>query len=527
MTALTICLAGLQLTWTVELAYGSPYLISLGLSKAVLSLVWLAGPLSGLIMQPIVGSMSDRCTSSLGRRRPFMIAGTISVVFCFFLIGWTREIVQIFIKDPKESVIALAIAAFYLLDFAINAIQASIRALIVDILPTEQQDDGNAWAGRMIGVGSVAGYLFGFVDLVKVFPWVGETQIKVFCAIAIVILVLTVAASCFVVTEVPLDPVELQHSNGGSSSGGGSLNPLATLKSIWRAMRTMPAGIRSVCNTQFFAWIGWFPFLFYATTWVSELYQSSAEFQALPVDSDRMGAATRQGSRAFFIYSLTSLAAAVLLPLLISVTSKGFKIGSLRLRLTVTHCYTISHLIFAVAMLSTFWVNSVAGASALIITCGISWAIMMWAPFALIGELIARQQQGAVSQPPPPKLQRKEEGPNSASPTPSPPLSPKGNDSPPVSPVKMEQGQGSSDGEPLEAGAILGIHNVYVVLPQFLITFVASIVFALLEGPAPEHKETADGEEAHSADAIGWVLRIGGASALVAAYFSTRIARHF
>lgn len=57
----------------VELGFGTPYLLSLGVPKALISIVWLAGPLSGLLVQPIVGSYSDNATFKLGRRRPFVI----------------------------------------------------------------------------------------------------------------------------------------------------------------------------------------------------------------------------------------------------------------------------------------------------------------------------------------------------------------------------------------------------------------------------------------------------------------------
>ncbi|CAB4423643.1 unnamed protein product [Rhizophagus irregularis] len=75
MIKLTACMAGLQFTWTVELAYGSPYLRSLGLTTELIALVWLAGPLSGLLIQPLVGAISDKSTYKLGRRRPFIIVG--------------------------------------------------------------------------------------------------------------------------------------------------------------------------------------------------------------------------------------------------------------------------------------------------------------------------------------------------------------------------------------------------------------------------------------------------------------------
>ncbi|KAJ1895810.1 hypothetical protein LPJ81_004882, partial [Coemansia sp. IMI 209127] len=144
---LTIALGGLQFAWSVETGFGSPYLLSLGLQKSVVSLVWLAGPLSGLVTQPLVGFLSDNCTSRLGRRRPYIIGATAAVVVCLTIVGWAREIAG----DRPVAAIWLAVVAFYVLDFAVNCIQASLRSLIVDMLPASRQDDGTAWASRMIG----------------------------------------------------------------------------------------------------------------------------------------------------------------------------------------------------------------------------------------------------------------------------------------------------------------------------------------------------------------------------------------
>jgi solute carrier family 45 protein 1/2/4 len=64
-------------------------------------MVWIAGPLSGLIMQPLVGVIADNSRSKWGRRRPFMLIGSIVVALCLFMLGWTSEIVGWFIKDEK------------------------------------------------------------------------------------------------------------------------------------------------------------------------------------------------------------------------------------------------------------------------------------------------------------------------------------------------------------------------------------------------------------------------------------------
>ena len=70
----SICLSGIQFAWTVELAFGTPYLLSLGLPTYLTAMVWLAGPLAGLVIQPLIGVYSDNSTHRLGRRRPFMMS---------------------------------------------------------------------------------------------------------------------------------------------------------------------------------------------------------------------------------------------------------------------------------------------------------------------------------------------------------------------------------------------------------------------------------------------------------------------
>ena len=135
----------------------SPYLLDLGLSKSFMSLVFMAGPLSGLVVQPLIGVFADRSKSRLGRRRPFMLAGCGICVFAMMLLGWARELSGL-VGGSNGVAIALAVWAIYLIDFSINAVMSTDRALVVDTLPTNQQEEGSAWAGRMFGFGSVAGF---------------------------------------------------------------------------------------------------------------------------------------------------------------------------------------------------------------------------------------------------------------------------------------------------------------------------------------------------------------------------------
>lgn len=101
----------------------TPYLLSLGLTKSKTSLVWIAGPLSGLIVQPIVGVIADESKSKWGRRRPFIMAGAVVSGLCLLTLGFTKEIVSFFIPDEtaaKSLTVFTAVLAIYAVDFAVN-----------------------------------------------------------------------------------------------------------------------------------------------------------------------------------------------------------------------------------------------------------------------------------------------------------------------------------------------------------------------------------------------------------------------
>ena len=138
MILLTISIAGLQLAWTVELSNGTPYLLSLGISKSLMALVWIAGPLSGTLVQPYIGILSDNCRSPLGKRTPFMLIGTISTIIALLALAWVRELVGgllgIFGAEPtseavKVTIIVVAVLFVYILDFAINTGKITCQSL--------------------------------------------------------------------------------------------------------------------------------------------------------------------------------------------------------------------------------------------------------------------------------------------------------------------------------------------------------------------------------------------------------------
>ncbi|KAI9474856.1 major facilitator superfamily domain-containing protein [Zychaea mexicana] len=494
LLGLTICMAGVQFTWTVELSYGTPYLLSLNLSKELTALVWIAGPLSGLLVQPLIGAFSDKCTSRFGKRRPFIVIAGLLTCFSMIGVAYAREIAHVIVRlqygDDEQDLdivgqasrtyaIVVAVAAFYFLDFTLNAVQAICRALILDIPPLWQQDEANAWSARMCNSSMVIGYFVGFVDLVKLLPWLGDSQIKVFCAVAIVVFCATLGITCVTTHEKKLDRADDEDNQPWYS----------TFVYIWRAFRWLPRPVQTLCNTQFFAWMGWFPFLFYSTQWVSDIYFST--HPSNKGTDDNWADGTRAGSFALLCYSIVSVIAGVVIPAFVSRYEKAIRWFSL------TNVYTASHLVVAGALLSAWFVDSVAGATVVLAVMGIPWAIVLWVPFSLVGEFVSYEDEQRQKAQFVDGVTASLTGSSSSS-----------------SPARMEDQQ-----EDFDAGMILGVHNMYIVFPQFAVAIIAAFIFAAADALDPENGGKQD------SSSVAPVLAFGGMMALIAAAFSRFVVR--
>ncbi|KAJ5164908.1 Major facilitator superfamily domain general substrate transporter [Penicillium coprophilum] len=568
MFLLTVSIGGLQIVWSVELGNGSPYLLSLGMSKSLLAVVWIASPLTGALVQPYIGIRSDNCRLAWGKRKPFMVVGGATTIVSLLALAWVKEIVggvvSIFGVEPtsagaKITIIIMATIFMYCLDFAINTVQAAIRAFIVDNCPTHQQELSNAWASRMVGVGNILGYIFGYMDLPKIVPWLGNTQFKVLCVLASVFLSVTLAISCFYITE--RDPRE----DGPVTD---KLGVISFFKQVIKSIRSLPTQISRVCQVQIAAWVGWFPFLYYATTYVGQLYAnpifadnsnlSESELDKIWED------ATRVGTLALLVYAIISFLSNMLLPLFVvplyrpapenvsrqnshsfdgdsdddsDPAARRLSFSSMptgtaseplldavpiglendegkptwlsRLQipgLTLPRVWLLSHLLFALCMFSTFFIYSHQAGSAFVGFVGISWAVALWAPFALISAEVARTDPSRRNH-------------HHTSQTTYDAHAAEGHggggehDNVRASDVEHGHPRDYQGGDVAQAGIILGLHNMAVSLPQILSSLVCSAIFKASQKPRGQPWD----------DSVGWVLRFGGCAALVAAFLTRRV----
>lgn len=140
--SMCFALFGIQIVWGLQNANTSRIFQLLGADVGALPVLWIAGPITGLIVQPIIGHLSDHSRSRFGRRRPFLLAGGLLTAIALLIM-------------PNASTLWAAIAALWLLTASINIAMDPSRALVADNLPDAQRAKGYAVQVFFIGAGAV------------------------------------------------------------------------------------------------------------------------------------------------------------------------------------------------------------------------------------------------------------------------------------------------------------------------------------------------------------------------------------
>lgn len=237
--------------------------------------------------------------------------------------------------------------------------------------------------------------------------------------------------------------------------------------------------------------MGWFPFLFYSTQWVSDIYFAThlPSAPGIPIDWSE---GTRAGSFALLCYSIVSVLAGLIIPAL-SNKFKNMK------WLSLLNIYTLSHITVAIALISSYFVRTVTAATIILAIMGIPWAIVLWVPFSLVGEYVSyedeKRQIFLTSTP--------VKAPSYASVV--------------AAGTSSNEEERQEVNDEFDAGMILGVHNMYIVFPQFAVAIVSSFIFAASDA-------IKDGPE-KTLSSVTPVLVFGGLMALIAAAFSRFIVR--
>lgn len=221
----------------------------MGLHPSIVSLVWLARPICGTVLQPYIGYKSDNCTHKWGRRKPFIVYGTLATMIFLNLLPWTSETINLFCHflnlnthNTPAVVLKMIFAVIWIwaLNVAIQPVQAGIRALIVDSCPAKQQVQVSSFTSCVVIIGSAVGYGCGFLKMPKGPEVIENTQFKGLCFIASLSLGVCTSITSTAVRETSINQV-------AKDSGYGHV-----YREISRSISVLPPRIRRVCVVQFF-----------------------------------------------------------------------------------------------------------------------------------------------------------------------------------------------------------------------------------------------------------------------------------
>ncbi len=254
---------GIQFGWTLQMNNMSAIYEYLGAQPSQLPMLWLAAPLTGLLVQPIIGYWSDNTWGPLGRRRPFFLTGALLSSFALIFM-------------PLSSALWMAAGLLWILDASINISMEPFRAFVADMLPDDQRPRGFAMQSFFIGIGSVAASYMPLLlrrflnpslnagqtipSIVRISFWIGAAAFLT-----------AVLVTVFTTKEYPPSQAErerLRHAKRFDFA------------EIGRALKEMPVTMRQLALVQFLTWLGLFcMFLYFAVAVAHNVFgaRSTAE----------------------------------------------------------------------------------------------------------------------------------------------------------------------------------------------------------------------------------------------------------
>lgn len=248
--------------------------MSLGFPQSSTALIWIIAPFCGTFVQPYFGMLSDQCRHSLGRRRPFMLGGAIAVGISLLGFGFSSSVINGLVRllgtnfpeaGTQRLIMLNAVLWFCSLNIAIQPLQVGSRSFIIEQCAVDDQPLAHAWASRVQGLCSIAGYFLASLPLSQILFHGRLPQFPTLCLVACALLLAAVFISCVAVDEA------VPHFRPAVAAKGHNIDVMFGW--ITRSAKKMPVIVRKVCLIQCFAWMGWFPFLAYYTRYVLEIAQ--------------------------------------------------------------------------------------------------------------------------------------------------------------------------------------------------------------------------------------------------------------
>lgn len=353
---------GIQFGWGLQLANMSPIYKYLHADEATLPYLWLAGPITGLLIQPIIGSMSDRTWNRLGRRRPYFLVGAILASVALFFM-------------PDSSALWMAAGLLWILDASINITMEPFRAFVADKLPEEQRTLGFVMQSWFIGIGQTLAnglpYLFTALGVVGVMATGIPLSVEYSFKIGAIVFLAAVLWTVLTTKEYPPEDMEafarMRNEQRGCLRGFGE---------IFSSLAAMPATMKQLAVVQFFTWFA-LPCMwqFFGVAIAHHV------FGAVDEKSPSFAAGAEWGGLCFAAYNVVCFTVAFMLPGFAEATS----------RKTV---HIIALVCGGLGLISVLFITNKYLLFASMAGVGIAWASILSMPYVMLSTAVPPARMG-------------------------------------------------------------------------------------------------------------------------------------
>ncbi|MDY4528596.1 MAG: MFS transporter [Parabacteroides sp.] len=375
---LTFGFLGIQFGLALQNANSSRILQTYGADVEQLSFFWLAAPLTGMIIQPIIGHYSDRTWCRLGRRRPFFLVGALLTAVALMLMPNAGLFLSPGTETALLSPVLIGAGMLMIMDASINVTMEPFRALVADMLPDEQHTTGFAVQTFLIGVGAVIGSLlpslmnrfFGFSNAVVA----GEVADNVKMAFYVGAVVLLCSVFWTIVRTREYSPAELAEFNPAPAEE--SSKPQNGFAEILHDILHMPKIMLQLGVCQFFAWFALFSMWVYTTPAIAEHVYGATD----PASTGYATAGDKVGEL-FGIYNFVAMLFALLLiPIARRIGRK------------MTHAVCLS--LGGLGLISMYLLPDADWMILSMIGVGIAWASILAMPYAILSDSLPAAKMG-------------------------------------------------------------------------------------------------------------------------------------
>jgi len=371
--SLSMGFMGIQFGYALQNANASRILQTFGADIEQLSWFWLAAPITGMIIQPIIGHYSDHTWTWLGRRRPFFLVGAILASIALILM-------------PNAGVFAGFLPAMFvgagflmIMDASFNVAMEPFRALVADMLPVDQSTLGFSIQTFLIGIGAVIGSWLPYVMA----EWFGISKVAVSGGIpdnvvfsfyvGATVMIVTILWTVFTTKEY--SPEEMSQFNPDKEVVP---EEIIRFSNIFRDIAAMPKTMKQLAPVQFFSWIALFGMWVFTTPAVAQHIYGLAVTDTNSLSYQEAG---NWIGIIFGVYNGVAMIYALLLPAI------AHKIGR-----KLTHSLSLTA--GAIGLLSIYFISNPTTLIYSMIGVGMAWGSILSMPYAILAPALPVRKMG-------------------------------------------------------------------------------------------------------------------------------------